>query len=327
MKYFIYKYSPKTIGLTPQDNLKVIVPRSKVEEYLKLGFNKISIIHLKNLTFYSLISFFRTEQKLELIEEIFTLDESLMSDIGLLSSIFTSGIKGTESKLFFKDKYYMRSILNGIVKQPRIFEEWDITQLPKQGIIKPRRSEAGKGVFIYNTKDALQKDLRFLTKDTDQVLIEELVDYEVMLSCDGIVSNGKLIYAFVHEYIGKITEISEKNINIKRTASYYWKNPKVINAIIQNSQKVVDYLGDKNDTYPIHFEWFYSEKKNELIFCEGACRFGGARIPFLIEDAFGLNILSKYWEVKFNKNIENKKVFFPKNIASSFLAESIKYFV
>ena len=82
----------------------------------------------------------------------------------------------------------------------------------------------------------------------------------------------------------------------------------------------------KKEVTPFHFEWFYDGEN--LIFCEVGKRFGGGKIPRLIEDEYGFNILAEYWDLLINGVNPAKyracDLLMPRCIAMSFTAHTRK---
>ena len=49
MKYFIYRFSPASIGIQAQKNLSIVCPNKQKENYLTLGFSKNQIFGIDDL--------------------------------------------------------------------------------------------------------------------------------------------------------------------------------------------------------------------------------------------------------------------------------------
>ncbi|GHN12747.1 hypothetical protein [Lactobacillus delbrueckii] len=103
MKYFIWAYNPKVVGIRPSQGISFVVPETKTEAYLELEINQI--IPVKRIDFQTVYPIFKQKQaEGEKIEDIFTLQEEIMDWVGVLKAIFVPGKTGV-SDVLFKDKY------------------------------------------------------------------------------------------------------------------------------------------------------------------------------------------------------------------------------
>jgi hypothetical protein len=141
MKYFIWAYNPKVVGIRPSQGISFVVPETKTEAYLELEINQI--IPVKRIDFQTVYPIFKKKQaEGEKIEDIFTLQEEIMDWVGVLKAIFVPGKTGV-SDVLFKDKYYMRSVLKQEVTEPNFYElmENSAVESIHEGMVKPRRAE------------------------------------------------------------------------------------------------------------------------------------------------------------------------------------------
>ena len=112
MKYFIWKFNPKIIKLPDSKKITYIVPENKSSSYKTFS----NVLYVKNINFKEV---FRALQHIDPsnIEDIFTLDEECMDWVGVLKSIFIP-TASSSSNFLFKDKYFMRSVLQGSIDEP-----------------------------------------------------------------------------------------------------------------------------------------------------------------------------------------------------------------
>lgn len=282
MKYFIYRFSPASIGIQAQKNLSIVCPNKQKENYLTLGFSKNQIFGIDDFSQLNLLLFFNNIQN---IEDIFTLDEGLMHIVGVLKSFFTLEKEAWKISYAYKDKKFMREQLDGRVNQPQLLDP--NAPLPSTFLIKPRCGASGKDIHIVSKIPEYYR--------SEDFLLETRKDFDTMFTCDGIAVNGKIQFFFTHEYVGNILDVKTTFINIIRTNSRY-NDSIFIQRLQAETQKVLDCLGTEK-IHPFHAEFFYNSTKDELSFCEIGKRFGGGNIPLLIKSAFHFDILDTYWKL------------------------------
>jgi hypothetical protein len=246
----------------------------------------------------------------ENIEEIFTLDETIMDWVGALNDYYCKHESQFLKNTIFKDKYYMRCFFDGTVEQPKYSEELD-EKIKFEVIRKPRKKSCAEGIVLCNSE--IKGDKKISSED---YIYEEYISYDQMFTSDGYACNGKIVRFFSHCYDGKILEEIWKHNKREKyilayTNKYYWSDYAVITRLYEETSRIIEKYA-KNIVIPFHFEWFYIKESNSFIFCEGACRFGGSRIPQMITDSFGVDVLGEYWEHKINniskENVDMEKV-------------------
>lgn len=304
MKILLNKYTPtlaKLNYLADQDAI-VIAPldtQKKYEKYLMKGNRLPKIIYLEDYTLPKMISIIRESIDVDSIEEVLTLDEHYMWHAGFLNDYFKKKNSSYLVNSLFQDKYLMRSVLFGIVPQPmfRLIETqkdielfWKNTAGDKS-IIKPRFGAACVGIKKYSRGEQIPE--KFINS---QYIIEEYVDLQKMLTCDGYSQGSNIIRFYSHEYeellLGTIGTSNEFTV---RTNSLYEKNIPFLRKIFSECSKVLKEFVNDYSIIPFHFEWFFDENKGEFVFCEVGKRFGGGDIPNLIQRSFGVNIFEEFW--------------------------------
>lgn len=283
MKYFVYRYSPITVQVPYSENLAIVCPPALRSAYVDRGFPVEQIFVLDDFELWTLLDFFESRSD---IEDLFTLDEDLM-DIVALVHLFLSKEKGRWRLGFlYKDKKRMRQQVEGHVNQPRLLNPQE--SLPSNFMVKVRNGSAAKGV---SRLTSLPEGF-----DTSQQLLEEVFEHDYMFTCDGLAIDGTIRYFFSHEYLGTVLDSREKYCTVIRTNSRY-ADLDFIQRLQRETQKVLEALGTER-VHPFHAEFFYNSKTDELAFCEVGKRFGGGNIPLLIETAFDVDILKRYWELQ-----------------------------
>lgn len=300
MKYFIWQYNPDIVGIRSCKNITFIVPKNRKKQYIQKNIESIITVDLCDFKNTYLAIKNQRKQGIN-IEDIFSLDEEMMDWIGVLKSIFVSSRSGV-SDILFKDKYYMRSIVNNVVPEPNFFEltsenYHDINI--SEGMIKPRRADSTKGIKYFDRpleiSQLKNKNGYFSDKD---LLVEEFVHYDKMFTVDGYTDFNGHERFFSHEYNNKLSDYKENGFFTLHTSSLYYDNNALLNRLFVLTKQALRALAIEKEITPFHFEWFYSSQTNSFIFTEAGKRFGGAKIPLLIKNSFNIDILDEYWKLQ-----------------------------
>ena len=248
----------------------------------------------------------------------FTLKENDIEWIDVINDYFF-GEKNKPTLALFKDKYYMRSVLQGKIEQPdfvAMTPEISAEKVPEKGVIKPRRAEASLGVDFYANRFEFERTRANLAAD-DELILEEAVDYDVMFTCDGVFYQDELIQFFSNQYSNKVSNCDIEKYTIIHTNENYWKNPSLISRLKEDTAEVLKILTNGKGTIAFHMEWFYNSVTDALTFCEVGARFGGWHIPEIVELAFGQDYRKTYWELKNGKRyLKMKQIPQPKQAAA-----------
>ncbi|MFS1218749.1 carboxylate--amine ligase [Enterococcus lactis] len=332
MHIILNRYSARIFKLNYvcDKNAVVLVPSHQKEKYdtfLKEGNCLPKVIFIDDYTFPSLVLEIRKIDQTENIESITTLSEEDIDWAGYLSDHFVEKNTKSISNLLFKDKYFMRSFLQGVVEQPkfRLLESEDDLKLfwkeinTSEAVLKPRTGAASMGVKKIERGDTIDP-----TYFTGTFIIEEYVKFENMLTCDGYAISDSIKRFYVHEYDDLLLDtLNEKSFYLIRTSKLYSQSIDMIELALLNCQKVLKEFTVIGELTPFHFEWFYDLAKHRMIFCEVGKRFGGGNIPKMIMDAYDVDILHEYWEILTNKDSLNlfsygEKIVMPKKISGTF---------
>lgn len=324
-KVFIYGYSPKTIELKPSKNLMVIVPAFRKKIYIEIGFDEKNVRVVRNMTIKACFVELQKIEKENDIEKVFTLDESIMDWCGLLNDFFTKVCSQSLQNALFKDKYLMRVFLQGAVNQPDFYEYSELDGKSFNMLAKPRKMASANGIMECNT----HADIEAITSKEEYVF-EEIVQYDEMFTVDGYAINGKIKRFFSHQYDGKILESVQQTTNeghvLVYTNSYYWRDFTLIERLYEASEKILE-IFCRDKITPFHFEFFYKKSNYKIVFCEVGSRFGGARIPQLIRDAFNCDVLKEYWKwqasAEFIAENSDERIMKPTCVAATFMALTV----
>ncbi|USS90269.1 ATP-grasp domain-containing protein [Fructilactobacillus carniphilus] len=308
MKYFLYPYQPAGIELPKQlpDDLTVVVPEQQKERYEKYvtAASQGQIDTVASLDFAHLVTYFRKKQTQETISDIRTLAEDAMIGVGILKTYFCDKQLDSElSNLFFKDKYYMRSILQGIVPQPEFQAVSSFAQIKNfveehgQSVLKPRRADSATGVFVI--EPAHLNEFADVNLGEDDYLIETFCPFNHMVTVDGYSVGNEIKLDLYHEYCDLIlsTLTTRQNLCV-RTSKLYFSSatwvPMIRKQLKEATQKILDVMTVTGETTPFHFEFFYGERG--IMFCEVGKRFGGQGMIKLTPFEFGVSIPTAFWQ-------------------------------
>lgn len=330
MEIVIFRYSPLTIELYKLKRERIIIaPESQKKNYEAMkstyGFD-FSVYFVVEMNLQNVIKILDDINKKSKIVKITSLSEEDLDWVGLLNDTYAEVNSSFSNNSLFKNKYYMRSFLQGIVMQPSfIMPETTEDMLSfltsdKEYVFKPIKSDGSRGILFIDRQYVIDnsKLLDDILK-TKSYLVEEKIESNQMISCDGYAFNKKIKRLFVHDYNDLITNCLSVNSYSSVTTSVLYENQDTIWRIEEECQKIIDRIGMKNELTPFHFEWFIC--KEDLVFCEVAKRFGGVNIPQLINESYDLDILNEYW----NEDLANCfDIVMPKRISCGFLAYAKK---
>lgn len=322
MKYFIWAYNPKVVGIRPSQGISFIVPEAKKEAYFELGIDQI--IPVKRIDFQTIYPVFKQKQaEGEKITDIFTLQEEIMDWVGVLKAIFVPGKTGV-SDVLFKDKYYMRSVLKQEIAEPNFYEltENSVVESIHEGMIKPRRADSTKGISYFKAPlplSSLKNQSGYLS-DKD-LLVESFVHYDRMFTVDGYTDFQGHSRFLSHEYNNKLSDFKKTGYFTLHTSSFYYQDQRLLQKLFALSKQALQALNVEKDITPFHFEWFYSDKDQSFVFTEVGKRFGGAKIPKLVKQSFGVDLLEEYWKMQEGraKEIDWERTLSPRVCSSSYV--------
>lgn len=334
MIILLHQFSPYSISLeyANNENIIVIVPKSQKERYENYPKELPRIHYIEDFTFYDVLCEVKKISENYKIEKVYTLNEDIVEWAALISDYLLNPYSELVKSLLFTNKYYMRSFLKGIVKQPyfrllKSYQDLEIFWSNTKGdkaIIKPLVGMASEKIILIDRTDKTIENNFY--KYNMKYLIEEYIDIDYMVTGDGY-SIGKDIVKFVsHEYGKPLLKSlnSDKKEYIIRTNINYNSNKPIIDNLMKECKKILEVFVLDESVNPFHFEWFYDYKNDEYYFCEVAKRFGGASIPFLANYAFNIDLPYEFWvsfirkgDDIFEKTNKNQ-IIYPQKIAVSY---------
>ncbi|HGY9747195.1 TPA: acetyl-CoA carboxylase biotin carboxylase subunit family protein [Streptococcus pneumoniae] len=334
MHIVLFRYSARVVKLKYLYNRNVViiapeVQRKKYEDYPAEGNNLPKVIFLEDFILPNIILEIRRISQNTEVESITTLSEEDMDIVGFLNDHFVEKNTHSVSNLLFKDKYFMRSFLVGVVNQPyfRLLESendlrvfWNNCK-SSAAILKPRNEAGSNGIKKVYPNEKI--DSVYFEKN---YIIEEYIDIDNMITCDGYSIGSEIKRFYVHEYEELLfNTLSSSGYYLVRTSSLYNDSEKIeyIEKALEECRKVLNVFSINSEITPFHFEWFLELSTGKIVFCEVGKRFGGGDIPQLIEDSHGVDVIKEYWDILTNsqglKKINFSKVISrPANISATF---------
>ena len=318
MKFFIWKYNPTIIHISSFENITIIIPKAQKDEYIQKNIH--NFIAANSIDFENVYNIMKIQEvKNAVIDDIFTLDEQCMDWVGILKQLFVKK-KSKISDVLFKDKYYMRSLLKEVVREPYFVnvteDNYDKIKI-SEGIVKPRRADSAKGLYRFAGKIDYDK-LRNLIGYTgeDEYIAEEYINYDKMFTVDGYTDLDGHERYFSHEYDRKISDFKLNPYMTAYTNHFYYTDKNKLKDLFRLSKKVIEALATRGEITPFHIEWFYIEKEDKFVFTEIGKRFGGVRIPELIKNSFDIDIIKEYWALQQGhvNDISSGIVYTPKGV-------------
>lgn len=213
-----------------------------------------------------------------------------------------------EAAMAYRDKFKMKSYLAEssqvcLPKFTAIESELDLIEFAKAVgfpvFVKPRTSSGS----MFAKKIADQEQLRsFLEVSissrlqdceyTSDLIAEEYVDGK-MYHVDGFIDhNGNIACLYPSKYVSDNLQLDEISDDHTLVSIMLDSHDKLYEKLISQTSSVVASLPDVVNV-PIHAEFFVTDK-NELIFCEIACRTGGAGVNQTIFQATGNDLNNLY---------------------------------
>ncbi|RLK63983.1 carboxylate--amine ligase [Atopobacter sp. AH10] len=310
MHVVLFRYSARVVKLDciAHKNVLVIAPenqRKKYDSYGQEGHPLPKVIFLEDFVLPNIIAEIRKIKQNEVIESITTLSEEDIDIAGFLHDHFVCHNSKAVSNLLFKDKYYMRSFLYGVVKQPyfRLLASkedmdyfWEKCRT-RTAVLKPRNLAGAMGIKKIGAEDVVGEEYY-----NGNYLIEECVDIDKMITCDGYALGQQIKRFYIHEYEELLLDsLRTKGYYLIRTSTLYEKGKDFLQVAYEACQKVLEVFSVEGEITPFHFEWFYDFRSKEIVFCEVGKRFGGGDIPQLILDSYGVDVIKEYWEILTDK--------------------------
>ncbi|MFF4763814.1 acetyl-CoA carboxylase biotin carboxylase subunit family protein [Streptomyces sp. NPDC001292] len=149
-------------------------------------------------------------------------------------------------------------------------------------VVKPRLGYASMGVSLVGDADQLRRAAA--EWDPDDVLLESFTAGDV-LHVDGFMHNGRVLYVQASRYLNNCLSFHDAlplgSVQLDRDGAEHAR-------LARFAERVVGAL-PQVDFSPFHLEVFRKPGSGDLLFCEIACRLGGAHIMEALTYATGVN--------------------------------------
>lgn len=228
MKAIIYRHSPQNMKIDAINQKCVFVTKKKYEMLTQELLPKSSIvIGCETLSLKNAYRELKRIKESTPIESVTTLSEEDMEWVGFLNDLICEEKKPYISNALFKNKYYMRIALDGVVPQPEFYyvdtidKFFSVVKKYKNVIIKPLNSEGARGVREISENDGERSIKECFTESG--VMAEEKVNIQTMYTCDGYAVGDEIIRFTIHEYEEPIMDsiIGSKETVIRTSRVYH----------------------------------------------------------------------------------------------------------
>ncbi|MBC1925132.1 hypothetical protein [Listeria innocua] len=308
-KVIIYPYSPKSIGLTSdklQKNTIIVAPYAMKEHYL--NYNQDNVLFVRSYNYTSIVDIIQELVKKYILLEFIVLSEQDIEFGGFLNDFYGSCkiAQGLTNATLYRNKYFMRTCLKGKVNQPEFYLVRSKPMIynicnksNKFWIMKPLSKDSAQGIIKID-----EQNLKKVELYEESYILEEMIEYEVMYTTDGICVGQDIVEFFINQYDKPILEtFGNSKRHITRTHSLDL-DKRLKEMLFESTKIILETFNKHGEVLPFHMEWFFT-KDADVIFCEAASRFGG-KIGSLIQTCYDFSIFDRYWDIK----LSNKDVVF-----------------
>jgi hypothetical protein len=193
-----------------------------------------------------------------------------------------------QDALVWRDKYHMKRTVGGHVPVPQFTIPRDIgdalafaRRVGYPVVVKPRAGFSSHGVTVAGNGAVLARLADGW--EPDDVMIESFVPGEIF-HIDGFTVGGELLYVTVSRYINNCLSFHEVlplgSVQLNRGSADFKRGEEFAIKVLRVLPPV--------DFCPFHLEVF-KRPDGEMVFCEIACRLGGAHIMQTLTYATGVN--------------------------------------
>lgn len=201
----------------------------------------------------------------------------------------------------FRDKLTMRTLtrdagipipeFTGVFNYDRLREF--MQRVPPPWLLKPRSEASAMGIITIHHADELWPALERLGDAQSFHLLEQFLPGDVF-HVDGLVDEGKLIFAETHGYARPPMSVYQGGgVFMTRTLE---RNSSVSKALVALNRRVLKALGAVRGA--THVEYIRAHADGKFYFLECASRVGGANIAEAVEFASGINLWSEWAKIE-----------------------------
>lgn len=217
-------------------------------------------------------------------------DEYAITILAIINSELGLNGLNLQQEKKFRDKVYMKQLLNDDIKKPKLYTLDDVynENIDYPVIIKPRTFAASRGVDIVHDKEELLMKLKGKMVDYERISVDTFDDYEIeefinadVCHIDGLAYDGEIIFCVASKYIGNCFDYTTGKILGSMSCQEHLQ----IKAMdfVKKINRDLHFLNGA-----FHLEAFIRD--NEFIFLEIGMRPGGSEIVPAICLATGLDL-------------------------------------
>lgn len=237
----------------------------------------------------------------ERIERVVALDEFDLEMAAVVREHLALPGMGTSATLSVRDKLHMRLDAHAAgIGVPRFtslvndaaLRDWT-RGVPAPWILKPRGDAATKGIRRIADETELWPTIEALGDRRSSYLLEAFVAGDVF-HVDGIVADGRLVFAEAHGYARPPFEVTRGGgLFMSRTLE---RDSSTARALLGLTAELVTSIGIARGA--VHTEFIRATGAEEPLFLEIAARVGGAHIADMVEAASGVNLWREWARVE-----------------------------
>jgi alkylmercury lyase-like protein/carbamoyl-phosphate synthase L subunit-like protein len=207
-----------------------------------------------------------------------------------------------KSALAYKNKVVMKGYLRAagipVTHYRKVDTILDIYDHAKEHgfpvVVKPSAAGGALGVVFIDNREQLdalaEPGLAPRIETTPDLMVESFIEGRQYI-VDGLVLEGKLVFAWPSAYIGAPSDYHSGG---RHLAAVMLDADHPLRAQLQEMTRAVIEALPSPPTFPFHAE-FYHTPDDRLVFGEIASRTGGARIDDMYQPIFGIESLNRAW--------------------------------
>ena len=235
------------------------------------------------------------------IDHIVALDDYDVETAGALRDHLRLPGLGESHARHFRDKLTMRTLArDASIPIPEFTGVFNYDQLrefmqrvPPPWLLKPRSEASAMGIITIHHPDELWPVLDQLGDAQSYHLLEQFLPGDVF-HLDGLVEDGKLIFAEAHRYARPPMSVYQGGgVFVTRTLERGSAAAKSLQALNRRVLKALDAVRGAT-----HVEYIRAHKDGKFYFLECANRVGGANIAETVEFACGLNLWAEWAKIE-----------------------------
>jgi biotin carboxylase len=231
------------------------------------------------------------------IDQVFALDDYDVETAGSLRDHLCLPGMGVSQARRFRDKLAMRTVAQAegipipefspVFNYDRLREFMD--RVPGPWLLKPRSEASAMGITTIRHPDEIWPVLDRLGDEQSFYLLERFLPGDVF-HVDGLVEDGKLIFAEAHRYASPPLSVYQGGgVFVTQTLD---RRSAVEKSLVALNRRVLKALGAVRGA--THVEYIQAHADGQLYFLECASRVGGANIAEAVEAATGVNLWGEW---------------------------------